>query len=74
MNICRFEFKIFIIERTNCMFSPNDKYIVTGTSTKSDTDSGRLVVLDRDSLEIVHEIEISDSVSRILKIVWLFLR
>ncbi len=46
------------------MFSPNDKYIVTGTSTRSDTDSGKLVILDRDSLEKVHELAIADSVRR----------
>ena len=28
-------------QMTNCMFSPNDKYIVTGTSTKSDNDYGK---------------------------------
>lgn len=46
---------------TNCMFSPNDKYIVTGTSTRSDNDSGKLVVLERDSLEKVNELNVSDS-------------
>jgi len=48
------------------MFSPNDKYIITGTSTRSDTDSGKLVILDRDSLEKVHELAIGDSVRRIV--------
>lgn len=46
---------------TNCTFSPNDKYILTGTSTRSDTDSGKLIVFDRDTLERVHEITIADS-------------
>ncbi len=44
------------------MFSPNDKYIVTGTSTMSDNDSGKLAIFDRDSLEKLHELTISDSV------------
>lgn len=46
---------------TNCVFSPNDKYIVTGTSTKSDDDTGKLIIFDRDSLEKLHEIKVSDS-------------
>lgn len=46
---------------TNCMFSPNDKYIVTGTSTKSANDTGKLVILDRDSLEKLHELTVADS-------------
>lgn len=44
------------------MFSPNDKYIVTGTSTMSDNDTGKLVIFDRDSLEKLHELTVSDSV------------
>lgn len=46
---------------TNCVFSPNDKYIVTGTSTKSDNDTGKLIIFDRDSLEKLNEIKVSDS-------------
>lgn len=44
------------------MFSPNDKYIVTGTSTMSDSDTGKLAIFDRDSLEKLHELTVSDSV------------
>lgn len=54
-------------QMTNLMFSPNDKYIITGTSTKveerQDDDFGRLVVLERESLKIIHEIKVVDSVS-----------
>ena len=28
---------------TNCAFSPNDRYIVTGTSTRSDNDTGMII-------------------------------
>lgn len=46
---------------TNCMFSPNDKYIVTGTSTKSAEDTGKLVILERDTLEKLQELTVSDT-------------
>ena len=51
---------------TNCMFSPNDKLIATGTSTKKDGDSGKLVILDRETLNRVHEIDIVDSVRNLI--------
>lgn len=41
---------------TNCIFSPNDKFILTGTSTKSDSDSGRMIIFERDTLKPIHEI------------------
>jgi hypothetical protein len=47
------------------MFSPNDKYIITGTSTKSSDDKGRLVVFERESLKKIHQLDIVDSVSYI---------
>lgn len=50
-------------QMTNSMFSPNDKYIITGTSTKSEGDFGKLVVMERESLKKIHEINIVDSVN-----------
>lgn len=44
------------------MFSPNDKLIITGTSTKSTEDSGKLVVFERENLKKLHEITIAESV------------
>lgn len=46
---------------TNCMFSPNDKYVVTGTSTRSDSDKGKLVIMDRDTLEKISELTVSEN-------------
>lgn len=45
------------------MFSPNDKLLITGVSTKSNDDKGKLVVLERETLEKIHEVNIVDSVS-----------
>ena len=45
------------------MFSPSDKLIITGTSTRASGDSGKLVVFDRESLERIHEIVVNESVS-----------
>jgi hypothetical protein len=50
------------------MFSPNDKLIVTGTSTKSNDDLGRLVLLDRENLSIVNELKIDNS--SVVKCLW----
>jgi WD repeat-containing protein 70 len=44
------------------MFSPNDKYIVTGTSTHPKEEQGRVVIFERDTLKKVHEINVVDSV------------
>lgn len=45
------------------MFSANDKIIITGTSTRSEQDNGKLVVFERESLKKIHEIGITQSVS-----------
>jgi WD repeat-containing protein 70 len=46
---------------TNCAFSPNDKYLLTGVSTSKEQEFGKLVLLERDSLSRVHEIIIGKS-------------
>jgi len=46
---------------TNCLFSPNDKMVITGTSTMSAEESGKLVVFDRDTFTKITELEISKS-------------
>ena len=53
---------------TNCIFSPNDKYILTGTSTKSDSDSGKLAAFDRVSLNKVFEMDIDNT--SVIKTLW----
>jgi len=42
---------------TNCFFSPDEKFIITGTSVKKDQGNGKLVFLERDTLNMAHEIE-----------------
>ena len=49
--------------RTDCVFSPDDKLIVTGISLNRGDTEGKLVFLDRESLKTVYEIVVSDSVS-----------
>ncbi|XP_078487808.1 WD repeat-containing protein 70 [Ciona intestinalis] len=46
---------------TDCTFSPNEKLLMTGTSVKRDAGRGKIVFMDRTDLEIVNEIEVSDS-------------
>lgn len=47
--------------QTNCMFSPNDKYIITCVSTKPNDSKGKFITLERDTLKIIHEIEIENT-------------
>ena len=49
--------------RTDCVFSPDDKLIVTGVSLDRGDKEGKLIFLDRESLQTVYEIVVSDSVS-----------
>ena len=44
------------------MFSPNDKLLITVTSTKSAEDHGKLVVFERENLKKIHEVNITNSV------------
>jgi hypothetical protein len=48
--------------RTNCVFSPNDKMIVTGVSTRCESDEGKLIMFDRDTFNKVTEFNVSKSV------------
>lgn len=52
---------------TNCMFSPNDKFIITClSSAKSAESKGKLVVFERDTLKSIYEIESDSSFVRCL--------
>jgi hypothetical protein len=51
-----------LISRTNCVFSPNDKLLVTVTSTKSSDDQGKMIVYEREGLIKLHEVDITNSV------------
>lgn len=41
---------------TNAIFSPDEKFILTGIGTPTRGAKGKLVILNRDGLEIVQEI------------------
>lgn len=53
-------------EEANAIFSPNEKYILTGTSVKKNIGNGKLVVLDRHTLKRVEEFDVPNSAIRIL--------
>ncbi|KAL5015983.1 hypothetical protein ScPMuIL_005572 [Solemya velum] len=46
---------------TDCLFSPDDRLLVTGLSVKKGEGKGKLLFFDRESLEKVSEMEISDT-------------
>lgn len=47
--------------QTSCLFSPDDKMVVTGTSVKKGQGSGSLVFMDRDSLQKLYEFDVMES-------------
>lgn len=47
--------------QTSCLFSPDDKLIVTGTSVKKGQGSGQLVFMERDSLRKLYEFDVMES-------------
>ena len=47
---------------TDVLFSPDDRLVVTGISVKKNEGKGKLLFMDRESLEILTELEVSDSV------------
>lgn len=50
--------------RTDCIFSPDDKLVITGTSVKKGDGVGKLVFLDRQTLKIAAEMDVApESVS-----------
>ncbi|XP_064410354.1 WD repeat-containing protein 70 isoform X2 [Latimeria chalumnae] len=46
---------------TDCCFSPDDKLLVTGTSVKKREGSGKLLFFDRQTFQMMYEIEVTDS-------------
>jgi len=44
-----------------CCYSPDEKYVLTGTSAEGKDSSGSLVVLSADSLEKVGEVAVDGS-------------
>ena len=52
---------------TNAIFSPDDKYIVTGSSATSKGGKGRLLFLSKETLDVVKSLEIEATP---VKVVW----
>jgi hypothetical protein len=53
--------------QTNAIFSPDDKYVVTGVGANSKGGHGKLLIMSKDSLEIVKELVVDSSP---VKVVW----
>lgn len=56
---------------TNCIFSPNDKMILTGTSNRSEEDfvgGGKLVAFDRDTFSKIATFNVSQS--SVVRTIW----
>jgi len=45
--------------RTDCIFSPDDRLVITGTSVKKGAGVGKLVFLDRQTLKIAAELDVA---------------
>ncbi|CAK8681377.1 WD repeat-containing protein 70-like [Clavelina lepadiformis] len=46
---------------TDCVFSPNEKLLMTGVSVRKGEGQGKLVFLDRNDLEVVNEMNVANS-------------
>ena len=53
--------------QTNAIFSPDDKYVVTGVGDSSKGAHGKLLFMSKDSLEIVKELAVD---STPVKVIW----
>ncbi|XP_076030695.1 WD repeat-containing protein 70-like isoform X2 [Oratosquilla oratoria] len=53
---------------TDCLFSPNDQLVITGTSLNRGETTGKLYMYDRNTWEIVHEMEVGPS--HVVRVVW----
>jgi WD40 repeat protein len=56
----------FLYTNTNAVFSPDDKYVVTGASSATKGGSGRLVFMQKDNLEIVQDLSIQSTPVKVL--------
>jgi len=54
--------------QTDCLFSPDERFIVTGTSIKKDTGSGLLVFYDKTTFAKVKQLGISKG--SVIRILW----
>ncbi|XP_055886260.1 WD repeat-containing protein 70-like isoform X1 [Biomphalaria glabrata] len=53
---------------TDCIFSPDDKLVVTGVSLQKNQTEGKIVFLDRESLAVVKEMHVSESST--IRVLW----
>ncbi|CAG5122060.1 unnamed protein product [Candidula unifasciata] len=53
---------------TDCLFSPDDRLLVTGISLDKNETEGKIVFLDRQSLKVVKEMHVSNSST--VRILW----
>ncbi|KAK7082175.1 WD repeat-containing protein 70 [Halocaridina rubra] len=53
---------------TNCIFSPNDQYILTGTSLNRGESSGKIFIFNRNPWQIHKELEVGPS--HIVRLIW----
>ena len=56
-------FCLFVLFRTDCMFSPDDRMVITGVSMDKGEDYGKAVFFERDTFNRVHEMPIEGAVS-----------
>ena len=54
--------------QTDCLFSPNDKLVITGTSIRKDQGQSKLVIFDRATWQLVKEIPVDTE--SIIRIAW----
>ncbi|XP_015904057.1 WD repeat-containing protein 70 [Parasteatoda tepidariorum] len=53
---------------TDCSFSPNDNYILTGISLRKHENVGKLVFVDRNTFKTAYELEVGDS--DVIRSIW----
>ena len=69
--ICWFSFLIiyqFFGFRTDCVFSPNDRLLMTGTSFQKGESGGKLVFFDRQTFNRVYDIEVAKT--HVVRALW----
>lgn len=51
---------------TNAVFSPDDKYVITGAGATAKSGRGKLLFLEKDNLEVVKMLEVGATPVRVL--------
>jgi hypothetical protein len=58
---------VTLYPNTNAVFSPDDKYVVTGAGPTSKGGRGKLIFLDKNGLEVEKALEVEGTP---VKVVW----